>query len=54
MGLVVEEDDEYVLKILSIALPKGQMSLVFWVAVIEDSLNGNLVEKVPIFEWALY
>jgi hypothetical protein len=39
-GLVVEEDKKYVLNPLNVALSKGQISLVFWVAVVGDSLRA--------------
>jgi hypothetical protein len=38
LGLV-GEDQKKVLNHLLVALPKGRMSLVFWVAVVGDSLN---------------
>ena len=37
-GLVVGEDQKYVLNTLHVALPKEQMGLIFWVAVVGDSL----------------
>ena len=33
--LVVGEDAEYVLNLLPVALPKGRISLVFWVLLLE-------------------
>jgi len=38
-GLVVGEDIEYVWNLLPVALPKGRMSLVFWVTVVEISVR---------------
>jgi hypothetical protein len=41
LGLVVGKDKKMVLNTVLIALPKREMSLVFWVIVVGDSLKEN-------------
>ena len=45
MNLVVEKDKKWVLNHLPIALPKREIGLVFWVAVVGDSLRSFILAQ---------
>ena len=49
MGLVVGEDAEYVLNLLSVALPKERIGLEFWVLLLETALEVFKKVRVHVY-----